>query len=627
MSSDTGPSGAKENTPSRIAPWLYLIGAVLGVAAVAHSPLPAADTWWHVAAGDYLWQTRSFPSTDPFSFTADGHPWTNHEWLVELLYSSLYAVGELTALYGFRTLAIVLAFVLLPALASYRGGGQVHWWILFPILAWAGELAYYCDVRAYLVTYVLLSLTVFALLEFQKSGRTGWLVLCATVQIFWVNSHGAFILGPAVMGVFGLLGPRRKPILLACAATLLVACLNPYGVSMLLFPFSLLQTDAFSVGLNEWAPPDLLQAQLPYTLTVCVAALLTVWKRRSISLPLFFSSLAFVLLGLKAWRHEPLAALLLCYYLPALLREVRPPRKVLLPGGLATLLLGLAMLAPRLNLTVWELSMMEKFPVDAVRALKQNPQLPRHLWNPYGWGGYLLWQAGPDYQVFYDGRAHTVYPEAVYRDGNLIQYGEPWARVLQSRGLQPPAAGRLELLASYSVQIALCNKEGGGLAEVLSAPGSGWFLLYEDFVSTIHLPDTPENRTLASTFQRPRDEWAIMGEASAARGTETELERLRELVERKPRNGLYRTTLALALLERQHLEEAVEQLEQLRRHSPHYLLLPYLQARVWLAEGRVEDARKLLEEDLRRHPELVQTKQLLDSLKGPPSGVGEQQQQ
>lgn len=43
------------------------------------------DFWWHLRAGQYIFETRSIPHTDIFSFTFDGREWVTHEWLSEVL--------------------------------------------------------------------------------------------------------------------------------------------------------------------------------------------------------------------------------------------------------------------------------------------------------------------------------------------------------------------------------------------------------------------------------------------------------------------------------------------------------------------------------------------------------------
>ena len=60
------------------------------------------DFFWHITAGKLIAQTGQVPSTDPFSFTWFGKPWTPHEWLSELLiYWLVTGLGRIGALFVF----------------------------------------------------------------------------------------------------------------------------------------------------------------------------------------------------------------------------------------------------------------------------------------------------------------------------------------------------------------------------------------------------------------------------------------------------------------------------------------------------------------------------------------------
>ena len=52
-------------------------------------------------------------------------------------------------------------------------------------------------------------------------------------------------------------------------------------------------------------------------------------------------------------------------------------------------------------------SLSKDYPVGAVQYLRQHPQ-PTGMFNDYSYGGYLIWQLGPQHKVFIDGRADYV---------------------------------------------------------------------------------------------------------------------------------------------------------------------------------------------------------------------------
>src|SRR4026209_377276 len=51
-----------------------------------------ADLWGHLLFGRDILQLRGLPSRDAYSFTSD-IPWTNHEWLAEVLSWASYSLG------------------------------------------------------------------------------------------------------------------------------------------------------------------------------------------------------------------------------------------------------------------------------------------------------------------------------------------------------------------------------------------------------------------------------------------------------------------------------------------------------------------------------------------------------
>ena len=48
----------------------------------------------------------------------------------------------------------------------------------------------------------------------------------------------------------------------------------------------------------------------------------------------------------------------------------------------------------------------DEYPVDAAAFLKKN-RISGNMFNPYAWGGYLIWALYPDHKVFIDGRGLT----------------------------------------------------------------------------------------------------------------------------------------------------------------------------------------------------------------------------
>src|SRR6266508_614112 len=102
--------------PSPTTIFVITLGVILLAVALAKGTQDP-DYFWHVTAGRLIATTGSVPSTDPFSFTWAGQPWTPHEWLSELLIYRIVAgfgSGGALLLFGllgpltFATLAFIL---------------------------------------------------------------------------------------------------------------------------------------------------------------------------------------------------------------------------------------------------------------------------------------------------------------------------------------------------------------------------------------------------------------------------------------------------------------------------------------------------------------------------------------
>src|SRR5271166_3415367 len=65
-----------------------------------------SDTGWHVAAGRYVWQHRTIPSSDVLSYGSAGMPWIYPPFGGVLLYLA-YRVGGYAALSWLSALACV----------------------------------------------------------------------------------------------------------------------------------------------------------------------------------------------------------------------------------------------------------------------------------------------------------------------------------------------------------------------------------------------------------------------------------------------------------------------------------------------------------------------------------------
>ncbi len=202
-----------------------------------------SDLYWHMATGRWILENWQFPTQDSFSFVYSGAAWINLPWL--------FQIGTYTSMENFGYLGVLLLgafFYVSSALLSWFSYRKISQtapsllvWLLCCGLFLLLERRWLP--RPEMATHFFLALEIFILVNFcLHSTSTRWLWILPVLHIFWVNSHGMFILGPILMGLILLRYPRQMVI--PFVLTLLATCVNPYGWHGALYPFYLRQVSA-----------------------------------------------------------------------------------------------------------------------------------------------------------------------------------------------------------------------------------------------------------------------------------------------------------------------------------------------------------------------------------------------
>jgi hypothetical protein len=395
------------------------------------------DFWWHLRTGQYIVQSHTIPRVDIFSSTFAGKPWLTHEWLSEVFMYSLYRAGGWTALILAFSLIITSAFFF----AYLRCAGKPF--IAASSVAFAALASFpNWGVRPQMITLLLVSIFLWVLDDHAVLGTRclWWLV---PLMALWVNIHAGFSLGICMIFFFlvataleAVPARNRSSETMRRLSTLVyvfVACiavipLNPNGAKLYLYPLETLHSSAMRTYLSEWQSPDFHNSAFtPFAalLLITFAVLAVSPKRVRISSLVLLSGASYA--ALQSVRHIPLFAIIAAPILAEHLAELPLWARVnekfessspaLNTMGVVTLILvgsiGVLRISRVLaNQSAWERT---EFPAAAVEFL-QTQRPPGPIYNPYHWGGYLIWKAYPAYPVFIDGRAD------VYGDAFVLQY-------------------------------------------------------------------------------------------------------------------------------------------------------------------------------------------------------------
>ena len=406
------------------------------------------DTFWNLRDGMNILRTGHVPRADAYSFTAAGAPYTDHEWLSQVL----LALGHRLA--GMPGVELVAAASVLGALALvYRlaiGRLLTRFVLLAPALSVAS-----CVWVLRPQVFSLLALSALVWLVVRERWR--WL---PPLFLLWANAHGGVVLGGLVLTAAtvvalirwrarGEVADARRVRALAIAVPLsAVATLcTPLGVRLL--PYILLTARrSRAIEISEWAatlPVDVLG--IAFWIVALAFAVVVVARRRTLASAgwgdwaLLGICVALLPVAIQSQRNmapflmfaAPTASRLLGaefrFHLPG--RRARPPSPDHPRLNLA-LAAGLAVLAACVVTLAWAapVERLEWRPI-APRALAALRTCPGPLYNHYDDGGFLIWFA-PERPVFVDSR-QDPYPLDLLLEHEAVERGQRSYRPLFSR--------------------------------------------------------------------------------------------------------------------------------------------------------------------------------------------------
>lgn len=464
--------------------WAIMVLALIG-AFIALVPTAPHDFWWHLKAGELV-ASGGIPTTNLFAWTLPAdQPYIYATWLGEWLFYALYALGGLQAPVLARNLLGLAAFALVALEARRRSGS----WRLAALAALLAALMTANNLTTRTQNWSWLPFGLFLLIlgayaAGQARART--LLALPLLMAFWVNAHGAFVLGLGMLGLVAagetLRRLLRQPgapgwpalgrLYLAGLATGAAALINPLGPGIFGYVLKLL-TDPPSQGLViEWQPPTA-RGLAGFCFFASILALLAglAWARRRPSITDVLLACAFLWLAWSGQRYVVwygmVAMPLLAQCLAAPGARPAAPRMQLPSTAIALLLVALlvALQPPfkhQLGLPAEYKALFAEVPgapelyssetpVAATEYLRAHPIAGR-LFNEMGYGSYLDWALYPQAQVFVDPRVE-LYPLATWQDYLAIREARDYnallvgkydvARVLLDRVSMPRLAAAL----------------------------------------------------------------------------------------------------------------------------------------------------------------------------------------
>ncbi|MEI7644708.1 MAG: hypothetical protein WCJ55_10550 [Chloroflexales bacterium] len=521
--------------------WIFAAVAFIALRALL-TPIPPNDFWWHMATGRLIVGGGQIPTVDSFSYTRAGETFYNQSWLGQLLMYGIYQLGGLPLVIMAQAALLAGTYGLLLRLCVRRTG-RLRISVAFLLMATMPASFDNWIVRPQ--TYALgLFVAYLYVLDGWRFGARGvgyrrhaaaaggyataaagghdtaagrhvkgeafagqsggsthgfWanaspLLVLPLLGIIWVNLHGSFVLGGALIGLTfvgeglrRLVADRRttpasdRPPLrqLALAGVLTGAAwlVNPGGFQVLGYVRNLLGSSAVTQLVTEWAPQTVRDTGgvIFFAFVIVGVALLAYAPRRPDPVEMLVA-VAFFWLALGAVRNNiwfiavatPLLVDQLASWLPrseAPAFQGAPAINAALAGVIGLLLLlALPWVKPALGLPpdVGDL-LAPNTPVAAVGFLKDDPRPPARIFHEMSYGSYLIW-ADAGQKVWADPRIE-LYPLEQWLDYQRLSGG----------------VNVDELLAKYGIDgLLLSAKSQESLVEYAQARPQVWEQRYAD---------------------------------------------------------------------------------------------------------------------------------------------------
>ena len=246
--------------------WLLFVPLCALVYALLQ-PLAPNDLWYHVRAGEMLFQTGRVPTTNGMSLGVPlDHPFFYQSWLAEAaLFQTLSHFG-LSGLQWLRAVCLTGALAVLvgagadwarragvPSGAAARGLAAGSLWAF--LLA-----SNNVDLRPQTFSVIFCAVWIALLLAFWRapSGKVGAGLCC--VAALWANTHGAFVLAPASLLALGIAQSwadkrNAKPYAFVLLVVMAATLVNPHGASLYGYLARMSSDPISQKYIEEWRSP------------------------------------------------------------------------------------------------------------------------------------------------------------------------------------------------------------------------------------------------------------------------------------------------------------------------------------------------------------------------------------
>ncbi|MBI2338438.1 hypothetical protein HYU95_04615 [Candidatus Daviesbacteria bacterium] len=418
------------------------------------------DLGRHLKLGEIIWQSKSVPQTNLFSYTNSNFPFINTHWLFEVF---VYLVSKIAGLQALLLIKIII--FLLSVYLTLKSIPNSNRALLLPV----GFIMFHVlrertEFRPEIFSFLFTALTLFVLNKYsaltqtssdlpvqsclsvdRQAGRGTFVVntrlifLLPVIQLIWVNTHIYFFVGLILQAIFLIhaiyqylfihpKGGHIKLLSFILLLSVIASLINPNGLTGLLYPLNVTQNYGYTIVENQtifflenigFRDPNFLFVKLSIGI-ICLGIVITFLKRKLEIKNVLLAGFG-VTLSLLNIRSIPYLVFLL---LPTTLQNLSRIKSGAATKTLA-IIFGLILLFESLiylNGDYYRYKDMDnsvsfKLVENGKKALDFviNNNLTGPIYNNFDIGSYIIYRGYPKYLIFVDGRPEA-YPKEFFQD-------------------------------------------------------------------------------------------------------------------------------------------------------------------------------------------------------------------
>jgi hypothetical protein len=474
--------------------YILFLAIFLAIAANGHRILNFdGDLPRHLLTGKLILQTHHVSTADIFSFRTVGRPSIPHEWLSQVLFAGVYNWLGLDGIVLITAVIIMLTWSIVYY-EALRKSNSFFAAMIFTVLAVAAGQIHVLP-RPHIFTYILTPVWIAWLEQINEGNQRAWWPL-PLVMLLWVNLHGMFVIGILIWVIY-LTGDfldhpakawfsnaKVKALMISGALSLLTTLFSPSGPQIWMAITTLGGNTYITSKIPEYQSANFhLPETWPFVVILLLIMISFARAIEKISWTYVLLVAAFTGLALYSSRMIPLFAIVVtpiaAKAFSGWIRNEYPQNQLFVieenihkinssSNGLIWLpvVIITAIMLFNSGKTIHSENQgntfdQRFFPVEATIWLQHHPQRG-NMFNEFDWGGYLLLELWPTYQIFMDGHTH-IYGEKLTREYEQVVTLNPnWTKIL----------------ARNNVTWAIV-RANAPLAKALSASGD-WGIAYQD---------------------------------------------------------------------------------------------------------------------------------------------------